>query len=440
MASITYPELFSWAVIENLDDLERFRLILENLPDEKLMQTLEEERANGRDDYPVRPLWNSILTAVVCEHRSIESLRRELKRNGELRGMCGFDPFAGAGAVPPAWVYSRFLAKLQEAEYIKLVKEVFETLVQQCYKELPGFGKELGADGKAIHSFAQKPGNNPGDSRGEHDADWGKHEHFHQKENGEVVKNVKNWFGFTVHLVADTNYELPVAFEVTKASRHEGTVLHEMLNSISSNNIKILDTCRVFTADRGYDDTKLIEKLWQTHAIKPVIDNRNLWKDPDKTKQVPGCENAVYDYKGTVSCICPKSGKMREMTSGEFEKGRETLKFRCPAKYYGYSCEGASECKVKKSIRITRKTDLRIFTPISRASRKWKNLYKKRTAVERINSRLDVSFGFEQHTIRGQDKMTIRLSIGFAVMLSIALGRARENNSKLMRSLVRPAA
>jgi hypothetical protein len=440
MASITYPELFSWAEIENLGDLERFRLVLENLPDEKLMQTLEEERANGRDDYPVRPLWNSLLAMVVCEHKSVESLRRELKRNGELRGLCGFDPFLQGGAVPPAWVYSRFLAKLQEKEYIELVKEVFEALVRKCYEELPGFGKEVGADGKAIPSFAVEEGSIPGDRRGEHDADWGKHEHFHQTENGEVVKKVKKWFGFTVHLLAETNYELPIAFELTKASRNETTVLHEMLNSLSRNKIEILDTCRVFTADRGYDDTKLIEKLWQTYAIKPVIDIRNMWKDSDKTKQVPGCENAVYDYKGTVSCICPKSGKMREMSGGEFEQDRETLKFRCPAEYYGYSCGGASECKLKKQIRIRRKTDPRVFTPISRASRKWKDLYKRRTAAERINSRLDVSFGFEQHTIRGQDKMTIRLSIGFAVMLSIALGRVRENNPRLMRSLVMPAA
>lgn len=34
-------------------------------------------------------------------------------------------------------------------------------------------------------------------------------------------------------------------------------------------------------ADRGYDDTKLIVKLWDENKIKPVIDIRNMWKDPD---------------------------------------------------------------------------------------------------------------------------------------------------------------
>ncbi len=32
-------------------------------------------------------------------------------------------------------------------------------------------------------------------------------------------------------------------------------------------------------------------------------------------------------------------------------------------------------------------------------------MYRKRTAVERVNSCLDTSFGFENHTIRGWEKI-----------------------------------
>jgi hypothetical protein len=46
------------------------------------MRVLEEERDKGQNDYPVRSVWNSILAGVVYEHRSVQSLRRELKRNG----------------------------------------------------------------------------------------------------------------------------------------------------------------------------------------------------------------------------------------------------------------------------------------------------------------------------------------------------------------------
>jgi hypothetical protein len=85
MASIPQKTLFGWKEIEELGDLERLDMVLKNMPDEELMKELEKQRGKGRDDYPVRAIWNSILAGVVYEHKSIASLRRELKRNGQLR-------------------------------------------------------------------------------------------------------------------------------------------------------------------------------------------------------------------------------------------------------------------------------------------------------------------------------------------------------------------
>jgi hypothetical protein len=59
--------------------------------------------------------------------------------------------------------------------------------------------------------------------------------------------------------------------------------------------------------------------------------------------------------------------------------------------------------------------------------------------VERVNSRLDVSFGFEHHFIRGLKKMELRCSLALCVMLAIALGRVKEKRPDLMRSLVKSA-
>jgi len=65
---------------------------------------------------------------------------------------------------------------------------------------------------------------------------------------------------------------------------------------------------------------------------------------------------------------------------------------------------------------------MRIF----RSSYKWKNVYNKRTAVERVNSRLDVFFGFEKHYIRGLKKMHLRMGLALCVMPAMALGRSRK--------------
>ncbi|MCF7949900.1 MAG: transposase [Spirochaetia bacterium] len=440
MASITEKSLFCWRDIENLDDLHRLHLLLDNLPDERLMRLLEQRRSCGRDDYPVRAVWNSILAAVVFEHKSIESLRRELMRNAQLRELCGFDPLLGIKAVPTPSAYTRFLKRLKARRVRRLLVQVFTSLVDQCYQELPGFGRRLGADGKAIESFARRRGKDQEDLRGEHDADWGRHDHFHQKESGEIQKTVKRWFGFTVHVIADTDYELPVAFSLTRASRNEMPVMRKLIRALEQHRPHILERAELFSADRGYDDGKLIEQLWRVHHIKPVIDIRNLWRDGEETKLLPGRENVLYDYRGTVSCMCLETGKQRQMAYRGFEESRGALKYGCPAAHYGYECEGSQKCPLASSIRIPLSTDWRVFTPLARSSYKWKREYNKRTALERINSRLDTSFGFELHTTRGEDKMAINLTIAFSVMLAVALGRVRENNPKAIRSLVKPAA
>lgn len=59
MAIIPQVSMFSWENdIENLGDNERLRFVLEHMPDEALVEELEKERGRGRDDYPVRAMWN----------------------------------------------------------------------------------------------------------------------------------------------------------------------------------------------------------------------------------------------------------------------------------------------------------------------------------------------------------------------------------------------
>src|SRR5690606_22994849 len=108
MAIIPQQTFFVWDEIENLGDLERLQLVLEYMPDEELMQTLEKERGKGRDDYPVRAMWNSILAGIVYQHSSIVSLRRDLSRHGPLRFMSSFRNVK----VPQAYVYSSFFNNL----------------------------------------------------------------------------------------------------------------------------------------------------------------------------------------------------------------------------------------------------------------------------------------------------------------------------------------
>jgi transposase len=437
MAIIPQQTFLVWNEIEKLGDLERLKLVLEYMPDEELMQELEKERGKGRDDYPIRAMWNSILAGVVYQHPSVESLRRELSRNGQLRFMCGFYK----GKVPEAYTYTRFLNKLKEKE--EMVNVIFDELVNMLEEILPGFGTNIAIDGKGISSLSK--GENKiekQDGRRDKDGDWAKKEYRGIREDGTPWSKTIKWFGYRLHLIVDSDYELPVAFTLTKASVSEIKQAHKMIEDLKEVHPELIDKCETFEADRGYDDTKLHKKLWDEYGIKPVIDIRNMWKDPDETRQLGDYENITYNYKGNVYCTCMETGTVREMSVGGFErdrKGHGTLRKLCPAKQYGTECKYTEKCRVKQGIRIDIEQNRRIFTPIDRASYKWKRTYNKRTSVERVNSRLDESFGFEKHYIRGIKKMKIKCGIALCVMLAMAVGRIKEKQEDKMRSLVKSA-
>jgi transposase len=440
MATIPQRQLFRWQEIEELGDLDRLRLVLNHLPDEPLMEELERRRGYGRNDYPIRAVWNSVLAGIVFQHQSIEQLRRELSRNGQLRWLCGFDLLKGLDAVPEPSAYSRFFGLLKQ--HADLVDEMFDSLVEQLREILPGFGRILAMDGKAIKTAArQRKGLSEmaNDARRDVDANVGKKTYRGRREDGTVWEKTFKWFGYKLHLIVDAVYELPVAFEMTRASASEMPQGRSLVKKLKARHKKLVDDCEALTADKGLDDTRLISELWDDCGIRPVIDIRNMWKDGEETKVVSGQRNVVYDYKGTVHCHCPMTGDRREMAYGGFEADRETLKYRCPARQYDLKCKGRQRCPVRGSVRIKLEENRRIFTPLARSSYRWKTLYKKRTSVERVNSRLDVSFGFEQHFIRGLKKMRLRMGLALIVMLAMALGRAKEKRLDGLRSLTRVA-
>jgi hypothetical protein len=377
MATISQKKLFGWKDIEELGDLQRLYLVLQYLPDEELMKVLEEERGKGTDYYPVRPTWNSILAGVVFQHESVESLRRELQRNGQLRDVCGFDVIAGLDAVPTPWAYSRFLGKL--IRHTEVVSGIFDELVDRLSEELADFGRFQSFDGKAIESYAngkkKEEESRKADRRRDDDADWAKHEHQGVREDGSGWEKVKSWFGYTLHMIVDAVYELPIGFELTKGSVAEAPMMHKLFEEQERKHPQLIGRCECGIGDRGYDDGKLICKHWDEWGIKSVIDIRNVWRDGEETKQIAGKWNVVYDYKGTVYCICPKRGEQREMAFGGFEETRATLKYRCPARHYGFGCAGLKECLVGKAVRIALSEDRRVFTPLARSSYRWKSVY-----------------------------------------------------------------
>ena len=480
--------LFSWADVEPLGDLKRLEWVLAHLPDQPLIDALKARRGRGRDDYPVEAMWRALVAGVVFQHDSIASLVRELRRNPALLQICGFAALPRQGrtvrtlerdaqtgqarvvslsppafdSVPGSCNFSRFLTRVAQLEDKRgLVSAMTDDLRAKLMAALPDFGRHLGYDGKALDSHSTGQANRKTGKTSDPDADWGCHEtQGVDSRTGKTWKKVKSWFGYELHLIADSEHEVPVWFDVTQASVSEVKRLSEAIDELFTREPQLAERCADFSADKGLDSGPLKAKLWDEHRIRPLIDTRDLWREekqaPDYDPSQPilrplhpeRVDTILHSEQGEVLCQDPASQEQRLMAFTGFESDRGTLKYRCPAAAYGFECKGRAQCHrgagVKNSaygrvVRIPLKDhDRRIFTPTPWGSPSWRRGYKRRTALERINSRLDGSFGFERHFIRGAAKMKTRMGLAVAVMMALALGAALEGRPHRMRSLVNP--
>ena len=429
--------------LEEKDDLHRLKLVLDNLNDEPLMQYLEKRRGKGRNDYPVRIIWNCLLAMAVFGRRVICDFIREMKRNSNLREAVGLDANKELKTIPHPYVFSRFIKLLKTPEADQIIKKMFSGLVNELGELLPDFGKVLAVDSKAIPSFANwKSEQRKEDGRSEKDADVGVKTYYKDLKNGKHETVQKKWFGFKVHFAADAKYELPVIYEVTKASVHDSPVLEKLMEGMKKRHPEILKRCEHLTADRGYDSKENNANPFDAYGIIPVIDIRDMWKDGEKTRLLDPtkADNVIYNYRGDVFCVCPVTNEQRPMVYWGYEDDRKTLKYRCVAGAFGVTCKGKKQCcgdkKYGRTVRIPLELDRRVFVPLPRSTPKWQKMYNKRTSIERVNSRLDVSFGFENHTIRGKEKMTLSVGISFIIMLAMAVGHVNAKEEHLIRSLV----
>lgn len=417
MKIITQISVFDYSEIEILGDLERCKLLIDNVPDEKIINKLTEIRGKGRNEYPIIPLWNSILIMPLIECSTIEQLRRELSRNRDLRKLCGFNDydyhFGKCKLVPPAKAYTNLIKHLKEIE--PMLKECFYELREFMYENLKDFGTNTGEDGKIFLSRAIGYNKNgkAEDARCDMDADFTMKEYYYKDKDGITQSKKKKFFGYRYHLLADVDYELPIDYTVTKASKGER---EQLLKQLKNMELEKREKIKTLSADKGYDGEDLIKTI-KGYGIKPIIDIQNHWQDRDKTKQYKDT-NIVYTYNGDVYYI-DEFGKEIPMKYLGYDKIKDKLRYGHNGKVYG----------------IELSTDERIFTPIARNSNKWKKIYNKRTALERINGRLDRDFNLENNKVRGLKKATVIIDIMMIGMMAMAKGHIINQQPENIRKL-----
>lgn len=432
---------------------------------------LAQRRFSGRSDWPVDAMLRSLYAMSVLQHRSTESFRRELMRNPTLMIALGFELKArpdSSGSdcnqfspyrVPSAAAFSRFRRQLMKVEHkTGVLRQQFDQLRDRFAQRCPDFGQRTGFDGKSIesHSTGRKTRTDPASGRkitSDPDAAWGCHRHYSTDAKGQEKVVEKYWFGYTLNILGDVNYELPIDFRLVPANDNENPVCEAMVGEFIDSQWG--KRCESFVADRGLDNDKLRRKCHE-NGILAVIDTRSLWQaenpDPDQLRAPTRSLDAdVYDTMlrtecGDLYCRCPKSGKIRPMNYQGYESKRGTLKWVCPASVYDLTCTGREEChrlgKVRAGARsrvVRTRVDadnLRQRPALPPSTMKWNRLYNQRSALERINSRVADGFMLHSHYLRGRQSMGLKITISMTVMMAAANFAIQLNQPEQVRSLV----
>ncbi|MBD8004864.1 transposase [Bacillus norwichensis] len=180
------------------------------------------------------------------------------------------------------------------------------------------------------------------------------------------------WFGYKAHLVVSTKSQYILAGMMTSGNLNDGKAAIPLLKKIKR------DLPDLFTAglfDAGYDFEPIYQQL-SDQGLQAVIpyNRRNEG------------EIIGFDEKFAPTCVLEYSYRY-----DSFDPKYKTLKYTQPKECA--TCPLRHDSLCQKTFKIRQSTDIRKYTFPARGSRKWDELYKERTAVERVNAYLKEFFG-----------------------------------------------
>jgi Transposase DDE domain/Transposase domain (DUF772) len=407
--------LFDWESLEDSPSLQTIQDLLAALPDGKLLDSLRRARGKGRNDYAVHTLWGVVVLRVVLRHVTTEAVLGELRRNDGLRRLIGIESEAG---VPKPWNISRFEEVLGQEPHRALLKGIFDVLIRRLGLVVADLGQDTAGDATGL-SARRKGGQAAREEvdAGLPQASGGRKEY---KDAEGKVTQVVEWFGFKLHLIVDVRHEVALSYEITDTKAGDGETLPATLERAEAN--LPADRIRTLAYDKAAD-SDAVHELLSGKGITPLIRMRGLWQE-DPERMLPGHDgssNVVYTEDGTIYCYDKVSDPpvRHRMSYIGHEPGRETLKYRCPAKHEGWECPMSAACNAGKAygktVRVPRDAEPRRFPSLPRATKKFERMYKGRTAVERVNARLKVFWGVDDGNLTGSRRFFAQVGVVLAV-------------------------
>ena len=232
--------------------VRQLHAIFNSIPDRDLIADLKAR--TGRPGYTPEVLWKTYIAMTVLGLPSFASLIRTLQNNPYIAIACGITSPEG---IPTKFAYSRFMRKLSDRRYVVMVKNISRSLTRSLYDTLPDFGKSVAIDStdlKAWSNGAKKPAS-------DQDATWA--------VKPDTAGRIKYYFGYKLHLLADTEYELPIAANITTASLADVRAASRVLSQARFTHGKFRP--QYVICDAGYCSKNLRQLIRRQYRAEPII-------------------------------------------------------------------------------------------------------------------------------------------------------------------------
>ncbi len=341
-----------------------------------LISELEALRWTGRKGYGSRALVGACIVKSLYTIPTWTRTVRLIAEHAALR--------EAIGGAPSEWACYRFEVKL--IKYKPSIDACISRLLESLRTELPDLGAAIAIDASDLPAYAngQRRLTNNGPLRerfSDPDASWGHRSAISTRKGG-------GFYGYRLHAAVCVETGLPVAWLLKTASEHEALHALPLLDSAFSRGI----SPRNCAMDKAYDIEAIYDGC-EARGVRPLVPVKATTAVKQGKHRPPSCRHGTWTFSGA-----------------DFKRKR--AKWRCPT----------SECRPSG---VWRKAS-RLHPLVPRETRRWRDLYSGRSAVEREFGRLKHEYGLTPLRTRGLERVALHVDLVMLARLSVALARARE--------------
>src|SRR5699024_2879275 len=199
------------------------------------------------------------------------------------------------------------------------------------------------------------------------------------------------WYGYKGHLAVSASSQYIIQSLFSSGNLNDGKAAIPLLKGM--NERLPLSTVRFQTMDAGYDYEPIYKQVYHMNQQSIIAYNRRNESEP-----------IGFDKHFAPTCFREHSYRY-----DSYDAKYETLKYTQPKECS--DCPLAQEGICQKVFKMKITKDLRKYTAPARGSNAWKHLYKKRTAVERVNGYLKEFFQLNNVRYRSGERANIHFDM-----------------------------